>query len=59
MPGTRAFTCCAMARWLARTNDHSVVQHWVESGLISAEEARLHPQRNQITNCIGGIEDMF
>ncbi len=44
---------------LARTNDHSVVQHWVESGLISAEEARSHPQRNQITNCIGGIEDTF
>lgn len=42
-----------------RTNDHSVVRHWVESGLISAEEARTHPQRNQITNCIGGIEDTF
>jgi PPM family protein phosphatase len=46
-------------RVLARTNDHSVVQQWVESGLISAEEARIHPQRNQITNCIGGIEDTF
>lgn len=42
-----------------RTNDHSVVRHWVESGLISADEARTHPQRNQITNCIGGIEDTF
>jgi PPM family protein phosphatase len=42
-----------------RTSDHSVVQQWVESGMISAEEARLHPQRNQITNCIGGIEDTF
>lgn len=44
---------------LARTSDHSVVQHWVESGLISAEDARSHPQRNQITNCIGGLEDTF
>jgi serine/threonine protein phosphatase PrpC len=44
---------------LIRTNDHSLVQHWVESGLLSAEDARTHPQRNQITNCIGGIEDTF
>ena len=44
---------------LTRTSDHSVVQQWVESGMISAEEARIHPQRNQITNCLGGIEDMF
>jgi serine/threonine protein phosphatase PrpC len=42
-----------------RTNDHSVVQQWVESGKISAEQARVHPQRNHITNCLGGIEDVF
>jgi serine/threonine protein phosphatase PrpC len=44
---------------LARTNDHSVVQQWVESGKLSADEARVHPQRNHITNCLGGIEDVF
>jgi len=44
---------------LYRTNDHSVVQQWVDSGMISPEEARSHPQRNQITNCIGGLEDTF
>jgi serine/threonine protein phosphatase PrpC len=44
---------------LFRTSDHSVVQQWVESGMISDEEARSHPLRNQITNCIGGIEDTF
>lgn len=44
---------------LARTLDHSLVYHWVELGMISAEEARTHPQRNQITNCLGGAEDMF
>lgn len=43
----------------ARTNDHSVVQQWVESGKISEEQARIHPQRNHITNCLGGIEDVF
>ncbi|MEO8342443.1 MAG: protein phosphatase 2C domain-containing protein, partial [Gallionella sp.] len=44
---------------LVRTHDHSVVQQWVESGELTAEEARVHPQRNQITNCLGGIEDIF
>jgi PPM family protein phosphatase len=44
---------------LTRTHDHSLVYHWVEMGVISAEEARTHPQRNQITNCLGGAEDMF
>lgn len=43
----------------AKTQDHSMVHQWVEWGVISAEEAREHPQRNQITNCLGGIEDMF
>jgi serine/threonine protein phosphatase PrpC len=44
---------------LSRTRDHSMVQQWVEWGVISEEEARIHPRRNQITNCLGGIEDMF
>jgi serine/threonine protein phosphatase PrpC len=44
---------------LAKTRDHSVVQHWIDKGMMTAEEARIHPQRNQITNCLGGIEDAF
>lgn len=44
---------------LTKTRDHSVVHQWVEWGVISAEEARTHPQRNQITNCLGGAEGMF
>ncbi len=43
----------------ARTQDHSMVQQWFDWGMISAEEMRIHPQRNQITNCLGGAEDMF
>ncbi|MDZ4201080.1 MAG: protein phosphatase 2C domain-containing protein [Gallionella sp.] len=43
----------------AKTRDHSMVYQWLEWGMISAEEARIHPQRNQITNCLGGIENMF
>ncbi len=44
---------------LTRTHDHSIVSQWLESGVISAEEARVHPHRNQITNCLGGIEDIY
>ncbi len=44
---------------LVRTIDHSVVQQWIESGKLTADEARVHPQRNHITNCLGGIDDLF
>ena len=44
---------------LAKTRDHSMVQQWMEWGSISAEEARVHPQRNQITNCLGGHQNTF
>ena len=44
---------------LFKTRDHSMVRQWVEWGMISAEEARTHPQRNQITNCLGGDDDAF
>ena len=44
---------------LTRTRDHSMVQQWFDWGVISEEEARIHPRRNQITNCLGGIEEMF
>ena len=43
----------------ARTQDHSVVQQWLDWGIISAEEMKTHPDRNKITNCLGGVEDMF
>lgn len=43
----------------AKTRDHSMVQLWLQSGQINEEEARIHPRRNQITNCLGGVEDMF
>lgn len=43
----------------ARTLDHSMVQMWLSCGVIDEEEARTHPRRNQITNCLGGVDDMF
>src|SRR3989338_7745204 len=44
---------------LIKTRDHSLVHQWVEWGMITTEDARIHPQRNQITNCLGGAEDIF
>lgn len=44
---------------LAMTRDHSMVQQWVDWGVITAEEARSNPQRNKITNCLGGASGMF
>ncbi len=43
----------------AKTLDHSMVQMWLSCGVIDEEEARCHPRRNQITNCLGGVEDLF
>jgi protein phosphatase len=43
----------------AITHDHSIVAALVELGEITAEEARVHPQRNVITRAIGtddGVE---
>jgi serine/threonine protein phosphatase PrpC len=41
------------------THDHSVVQQWADWGIISPDEMKSHPDRNKITNCLGGVEDMF
>ena len=35
------------------TRDHSLVEHMVERGDITAEEARRHPNRNLITRALG------
>jgi protein phosphatase len=38
-----------------RTIDHSRVHHLVSSGLIRPEDAKDHPERNRIFNCIGAF----
>ncbi len=44
---------------MTRTSDHSMVQQWADWGIISDDEIKTHPDRNKITNCLGGVEDMF
>jgi serine/threonine protein phosphatase PrpC len=39
---------------LARTEDHTAVAKLVRDGLISEEEAGHHPERNRVSNCLGG-----
>ena len=40
------------------TRDHSVVEELVNANLITEEEARLHPRRNQITRAMG-VEEII
>jgi PPM family protein phosphatase len=39
---------------ISRTNDHSRVQQMLDAGLITKEQAAIHPERNRIYNCLGG-----
>jgi len=43
----------------AVTHDHSLVQQWADWGIISTEEMKTHPDRNKITNCLGGVGELF
>ncbi|MBQ2766416.1 MAG: Stp1/IreP family PP2C-type Ser/Thr phosphatase [Clostridia bacterium] len=40
------------------THDHSYVQHLIDSGTVSVEEARNHPFRNRITRAIGISDEL-
>ena len=39
------------------TNDHSLVHSWVDLGIITKEEAAVHPQKNVITRAIMGADN--
>ena len=41
------------------TTDHSQVEQYVERGLISREEAAVHPHGNMITRAVGATDDLF
>jgi serine/threonine protein phosphatase PrpC len=44
---------------LPMTHDHSLVQQWADWGIIAQDEIKTHPDRNKITNCLGGVPTMF
>lgn len=39
------------------STDHSLVEQYVEQGLISREEASHHPESNVVTRALGGADD--
>ncbi len=45
-------------RFSQLTDDHTLVQHLVDEGQITREEAATHPQRSIITRAIGVSEDI-
>ena len=42
-------------RLVASTQDHSRVQQMVDAGVITREAAAVHPERNKIYSCLGGV----
>jgi serine/threonine protein phosphatase PrpC len=42
---------------IGSTKDHSKVQYLVDQGVIAADEVALHPDRNKIFSCLGGLVD--
>jgi serine/threonine protein phosphatase PrpC len=42
---------------IAATKDHSKVQYLVDQGIIGAHEVAVHPDRNKIFSCLGGLVD--
>jgi serine/threonine protein phosphatase PrpC len=43
---------------LQLTKDHSYVQEQVDAGLLTPEQARVHPYSNVITRCVGASVDV-
>ena len=55
---TAASTSCARASSSQLTSDHSWVNEQIQSGVISADQARSHPLRNVVTRALGGKADL-
>lgn len=46
---------CRDGLLVGTTLDHSRVQQLMDAGIINAEQAAVHPDRNKIYNCLGGV----
>ncbi|MGZ4491739.1 MAG: PP2C family protein-serine/threonine phosphatase [Nocardioidaceae bacterium] len=40
------------------THDHTLVQHWVDAGQLTAAEARTHPRRSVVLKALDGTHDV-
>jgi len=43
---------------LYRTRDHSMVEELLRLGRVTPEEMKTHPNLNQVTRCVGGLNDV-
>jgi len=55
--GDSRFYLLRQGKLIATTKDHSKVQYLVDQGLITHEEVVMHPDRNKIFSCLGGMTD--
>ncbi len=55
---SRAYVLC-QGTLVRITHDHSYVEELVDSGQITADEARTHPSRSIITRALGSDPDMY
>jgi serine/threonine protein phosphatase PrpC len=53
--GDSRFYLLRQGRLIAATKDHSKVQYLVDQGLFTPEEVLVHPDRNKIFSCLGGM----
>ena len=40
----------------ARTRDHTLVQQLVDEGRLQEDEVGMHPERNRLLQCLGGVQ---
>lgn len=40
------------------TRDHSLIAEWIQMGIVTEEQARVHPRRNELTRAVGATPDV-
>jgi serine/threonine protein phosphatase PrpC len=55
--GDSRFYLFRQGKLVATTKDHSKVQYLVDQGLITPQEVAVHPDRNKIFSCLGGMTE--
>jgi serine/threonine protein phosphatase PrpC len=55
--GDSRFYLLRQGRVIGATKDHSKVQYLVDQGIIGPQDVPLHPDRNKIFSCLGGMTD--